>query len=145
MVPVLVKIFATALALSEVLTQPQALKTHFDPTADQAQVVQILRNGCAHMRHAFDIQAIYLDELVSTALDDPKAMGANSAVFHGIKFADLGTAYHQFCKNEPIAKPVVDLSQVIDYFNNAAADLPDPAQLNGKILPSMTTVLDSNG
>ncbi len=142
---ILVKIFATALALSEVLTQPQTLKTHFDSVADQAQVVQILRNGCAHMRQAFGIESINLDELISTALDDPKAMGANVTVFHGINFADLNTAYHQFCKNEPIDKPVVDLSQVIDYFNNAATDLPDPSQLKGKQLPSMSVVLDGKG
>ena len=38
---ILVKIFATALALSEVITQPQAVKTHFDAVADQDKVVQI--------------------------------------------------------------------------------------------------------
>ena len=42
---ILVKIFATALALSEVTTQPQAVKTHFDAMQDRAQVVQILRDG----------------------------------------------------------------------------------------------------
>jgi penicillin-binding protein 1A len=143
--PILVKIFATALALSEVMTQPQAVKTHFDPVADQAAVVQILRDGCAHMRHAFDIESINLDELITTALDDPKAVGANAQVFHGINFADLNTAYHQFCKNETIDKPVVDLGKVIDFFNDAAADLPDPTQLKGKKLPAMSTVLDGAG
>ena len=143
--PILVKIFATALALSEVLTQPQSVKTHFDPATDQAQVVQILRNGCAHMRQAFDIESINVDELITTALDDPKAVGANAAVFHGINFADLNTAYHQFCKNESLDKPVVDLSQVIDFFNNAAADLPDATQLKGKKLPGMSEVLDAKG
>lgn len=145
---ILVKIFATALALSEILTQPQAVKTKFDPAADQAQVVQILRNGCAHMRKAFDIESINLDALISTALDDPKAVGANAEAFHGINFADLKTAYQQFCKNEPIDKPVVDLSQVIAYFNNAAADLPDQSVLDAlknKKLPSMSTVLDGKG
>jgi penicillin-binding protein 1A len=145
---ILVKIFATALALSEVLTQPQAVKTKFDPVTDQAQVVQILRNGCTYMRHAFDIESINLDDLISTALDDPKAVGANAEVFHGINFADLKTAYQQFCKNEPIDKPVVDLGQVVDYFNNAAAELPDQSALDalkGKKLPSMTTVLDGKG
>ena len=53
---ILVKIFATALALSEVTTQPQAVKTHFDPVRTEAKVVQILRDGCAHMRQAFDIE-----------------------------------------------------------------------------------------
>ncbi len=148
MEPILVKIFATALALSEVMTQPQAVKTKFDPATDQAQVVQVLRDGCAHMRHAFDIESINLDELITTALDDPKAVGANAEVFHGINFADLNTAYHQFCKNEPVDKPVVDLGQVMDFYNSAAADLPDQAQLaalKDKKLPSMSTVLDGKG
>ena len=141
----LVKIFATALALSEVTTQPQAVKTHFDPEQDRAQVVQILRHGCAHMRQAFDIESINLDDLISTALNDPKAVGADIKAFHGINFADLNTAYHQFCKNESVANPVVDLGQVIEFFNNAAADLPDPKRLKGRKLPSMSVVLDGKG
>ena len=55
---ILVKIFATALALSEVTTQPQAVKTHFDPVQDRTEVVQLLRDGCAHMRQAFDISPL---------------------------------------------------------------------------------------
>ena len=142
---ILIKIFATALALSEVVTQPQAVKTHFDPFKDQDEVVQILRNGCAHMRRAFDIKSINLDDLISTALNDPKAVGADIKTFHGIKFADLNTAYHQFCKNENVANAVVDLGQVIEFFNNAAADLPDQTQLKGRKLPSMSVVLDGEG
>src|ERR1700677_4744919 len=142
---ILVKIFATALALSQVMTQPQAVKTHFDPAQDRDEVVQILRNGCAYMRRGFDIEAMNLDDLISTALDDPKAPAGDVKAFHGINFADLDTAYRQFCKNEAIAKPVVDLGEVIDFFNNAAADLPDPAQLKGRKLPSMSAVLDGKG
>jgi membrane carboxypeptidase/penicillin-binding protein len=143
--PILVKIFATALALSEVMTAPQAVKTKFDPVADQAAVVKILRDGCAHMRHAFDIESINLDELITTALDDPKAAGANAQAFHGINFGDLNTAYHQFCKNESVDKPVVDLAKVIQFFDDAAADLPDAAQLKDKKLPAMSVVLDGKG
>src|SRR5271170_3749256 len=142
---ILVKIFATALALSEVMTQPQAVKTHFDAAQDQAEVVQILRNGCAHMRQAFDIESLNLDDLIATALNDPKAAGADIKAFHGINFTDLDTAYHQFCKNESVANPVVDLGQVIEFFNNAAADLPDQTQLKGRKLPSMSVVLDGKG
>ena len=142
---ILVKIFATALALSEVTTQPQAVKTHFDPVQDRAQVVQILRDGCAHMRQAFDIESINLDDLISTALNDPKAVGGDIKAFHGINFSDLNTAYHQFCKNESVANPVVDLGQVIEFFNNAAADLPDQTRLKGHKLPSMSVVLDGKG
>ena len=141
---ILVKIFATALALSEVMTQPQAVKTQFDPVRDQDEVVQILRAGCAHMRQAFDIELINLDELIATALDDPKALGADIKAFHGINFADLNTAYRRFCKNENVASPV-DLGEAITYFNNAAADLPDHTRLKGRKLPSMSAVLDGKG
>ena len=142
---ILVKIFATALALSQGTTLPQAIKTQFEPVKDQDEVVQILRSGCAHMKQAFDIESINLDDLIATALDDPKAMGAEIKTFHGLNFTDLNTAYHQFCKNEPIANPVVDMGQVIDFFNKAAADLPDQTILKGKRLPSMSAVLDGNG
>ena len=142
---ILVKLFAAALALSEVTTQPQAVKTHFDPVQDQAEVVQILRNGCGHMEQAFNIESINLDDLISTALNDPTAAGANIPAFHGLNFTDLNTAYHQFCKNEPITSPVVDLGQVIDFFNTAATDLPDPTTLKGRKLPSLSQVLDGSG
>jgi membrane carboxypeptidase/penicillin-binding protein len=142
---ILVKIFATALALSEVMTQPQAVKTHFDPVQDRDEVVQILRNGCAHMRQAFDIESISLDDLIATALDDPKAVAGDIKAFHGINFADLNVAYRQFCKNESVANPVVDLGQAIEFFNNAAADLPDQMPLKGRKLPSMSVILDGKG
>ena len=95
----LVKIFATALTLSQVATAPDAVKTRFDRVQDQPQVAELLRAGCAHMRKAFDIEDINLDELIATALDDPQAIGENK-VFRGINFVDLQTAYKQFCKNE---------------------------------------------
>src|SRR5579872_1373531 len=129
---ILVKIFATALALGQVTTQPQAIKTQFDPVKDQDEVVQILRNGCTHMKQAFDIESINLDDLIATALDDPKAVGADIKAFHGLNFADLNTAYKQFCKNETVPTPVVDLGRVIEFFSSAAEDLPDPARLKGR-------------
>ena len=142
---ILVKIFATALALSEVMTQPQDVKTRFDPAADQEKVVQILRAGCAHMRKAFDIESINVDDLITTALNDQKAVGAGMKAFHGINFADLNVAYHRFCKNENVGTSVVDLGQVIEFFNDAAADLPDHMRLKGRKLPSMSTILDGKG
>jgi membrane carboxypeptidase/penicillin-binding protein len=97
------------------------------------------------MKQAFDIESINIDDLIATALDDPKAMGTEIEAFHGLNFNDLSTAYQQFCKNEPIANPVVDMRQVIEFFNNAAADLPDQNVLKGKHLPSMSVVLDGSG
>ena len=62
----LVKIFATALALSQVTTAPESVATRFDRVADQAAVAQLLGAGCTHMRKAFDIEDINLDELIWT-------------------------------------------------------------------------------
>ena len=113
--------------------------------ADQDQVVQTLRTGCAHMRRAFDIELINLDDLITTALNDQKAVGTDIKAFHGINFADLNVAYHRFCKNENVGNSVVDLGQVIEFFNDAAADLPDHTRLKGRKLPSMSAILDGKG
>src|SRR5438132_13932230 len=115
----LVKIFATALAFSQVTTSPDAVKTQFDRNADQVQVARLLQAGCAHMRKAFDIEDINLDDLIATALEDPQAVTDEIKVFRGINFADLQTAYRQFCQNEQVPKPAVDLGEVIDVYNKA--------------------------
>ena len=83
---ILVKIFATALALSQVTTQPGTVKTEFDPVRDQDEVVRILRAGCAHIRKAFDIEDVNVDELIATAMDDPQALGGSIKALHGLKF-----------------------------------------------------------
>src|SRR3974390_3027250 len=141
----LVKIFATALALSQVTTAPEALKTRFDRTADQAQVSELLRAGCAHMRKAFDIEDINLDELIATAMEDPQAIAGESEAFRGLNFADLLTASRQFCKNEAGPTPAVDLGEVIDFYNKALTDLPDHNKLKGMKLPGASVVLDRKG
>src|SRR6516162_1833013 len=121
----LVKIFATALALSQVTTAPDAVAPRFDRVADQAKVAQLLSAGCTHMRKAFDIEDINLADLIATAMEDPQAIAGESKVFRGINFADLLTAYRQFCKNEKVAAPAVDLGDVIDFYNKALADIPE--------------------
>ena len=141
---ILVKIFATALTLSQVTTAPDAVKTQFDREQDQPQVAQLLRAGCTHMRKAFDIEDINIDELITIALDDPQAIGESKA-FRGINFADLQTAYRQFCKDEKVPVPAVDLGDVIDFYNKAVADLPDHNKLKGLKLPGASVVLDRRG
>ncbi len=142
---ILVKIFATALALSQVTTAPERVATSFDRVADQGAVAQLLRAGCAHMRKAFDIEDINLDELIATAMEDPQAIAGESKAFRGINFADLLTAYRQFCKNEKVAAAAVDLAEVIDFYNKALTDLPDHGKLKGIKLPGASVVLDRKG
>src|SRR6185312_7669394 len=117
----------------------------FDRAADQATVAQLLGAGCTHMRKAFDIEDINLDELIATAMEDPQAIAGESKVFRGINFADLITAYRQFCKNEKVAAPAVDLGDVIDFYNKALTDLPDHNKLKGLKLPGASVVLDRKG
>jgi len=141
---ILIKIFATALALSQVTTRPDAVKTHFEPEADRDEIVQILRDGCAHMRKAFDIEDINLDDLISTAMADPQA-AAGIKSFHGLDFASLHAAYRQFCGNEPVENATFDLGEVVAFYNKAVADLPDHTKLKGLGLAGLTTVLDGKG
>src|ERR1700674_2102398 len=143
--PILVKIFATALALSQVTTQPDAVKTQLDPVRDQAEVVQLLQAGCSHIRKVFDIESINLDDLITTAMDDPQAMSGNIKALHGLKFDDLFTAYRQFCKNEAVPNSPVDIGEVISFYDKAVAELPDHTRLKGLKLSGMSVVLDQKG
>ncbi|MBO0751388.1 MAG: transglycosylase domain-containing protein [Bradyrhizobiaceae bacterium] len=120
------------------------MKTHFDRDSDRQQVVETLQAGCTHVMKAFEIENINIDDLIETAMNDPQAVGASeSREFHGINFGDLHAAYRLFCKRETIP-PVVDLTEVIDFYNKAAADLPvfDKVKLR---LPGVSVVLDGNG
>jgi penicillin-binding protein 1A len=142
---ILVKIFAVALALSQVTTTPDAVKTRFDRASDQEQVGGLLRAGCLHMRKALDIEDINLEDLIATALDDTQGVTDENKAFRGINFADLQTAYRQFCKNETVGAPVVDLGDIIDFYNKAATDLPDHSKLKALKLPGASVVLDRRG
>lgn len=144
---ILIKLFATALTLSQVTTRPDAVKTQFDPATDGPQVVQILRDGCAHMRKAFDIEDINLDDLISTAMEDPTAVAGASApkILHGLDIAELNTSYRQFCKGESPKDSPFDVAAVIAFYNKAAADLPAAETWKDPKLPGVSLILDRAG
>jgi penicillin-binding protein 1A len=143
--PILIKLFATALTLSQVTTRPDAIRTEFDAVRDKGEVTRILRDGCAHMRKAFDIEDINLDELIATAMEDPQAVAGNTKILQGLDLRDLHGAYREFCKNETVTPSSADLSEVIAYYNKAVADLPDHAKLKGSKLPGVSLILDGRG
>jgi hypothetical protein len=105
----LVKVFATALALSLVMTRPDAVKTQFDPATDKAEVMAVLGAGCDAVKKSFDIENIDLDGLIDTVMVDKQAAAGEIAGFKGIKFDDLHLAYKQLCKHEKIDREVIDL------------------------------------
>jgi len=142
---ILIKILASFLALSQVTTRPDAIKTQFDPIRDQAEVTQIMRDGCAHMRKAFDVESLDLDDLIKTAMDDPDAISTEIKALHGLKFDSLITVYRQFCKNEDVKDSPVDVGEVIRFYDGAVADLPDHSRLKGARLAGAGGVLDAKG
>jgi len=141
----LVKMFATALALSQVTAHPGEIKTHFDPDGDRDAVAQLLRDGCTQMRKAFDIEDINLDDLISTAMQDPKGVVGDTKVFRGLDFNDLFTAYKQFCKGETVADSPIDLGAVIDFYDKALTDLPGDDRIKGLKPGGAYAVLDGEG
>jgi penicillin-binding protein 1A len=142
---ILIKILASFLALSQVTTRPDAIKTQFDPVRDQAEVVQIMRDGCAHMRQAFDVESLDLDDLIKTAMDDPDAISSEIKALHGLKFDSLISVYREFCKNEDVKDSPVDVGEVIRFYDGAIADLPDHGRLKGARLAGAGGVLDAKG
>ncbi|MGZ5805472.1 MAG: transglycosylase domain-containing protein, partial [Xanthobacteraceae bacterium] len=142
---VLIKMFATALAMSQVTAQPDKIKAEFDVTKDREVVAQLLRDGCTHMRKAFDIEDVNLDDLISTAMEDPQAMAGEVKAFKGVEFNDLFTAYREFCKNEKVENSPVDLSEVISFYNKALADLPDDTKLKNVKPGGAYEVMDGKG
>ena len=142
---ILIKILATALALSQVTTKPDDVKTQFDPTGDQTEVVELLRAGCGHIRAAFDIESLNLDDLIATAMDDPEALTSDIKVFRGINFGDLYTAYRQYCRNETIPNSPIDAAPIVTFYNKTLADLPSAAQFKHLKLPGTSAILDGKG
>ncbi|MFY9293540.1 MAG: transglycosylase domain-containing protein [Methylorubrum rhodinum] len=144
---ILIKLFATALTLSQVTTRPDAVRTQFDPVKDGPEVVRILRDGCAHMRKSFDIEDINLDELISTAMEDPSAVAGDNApkILHGLDLAELNTSYKQFCKGENPAGSPFEAGAVIAFYNNAVKDLPSAEALRDIKLASASVILDAAG
>jgi hypothetical protein len=106
MEPTLVKIVAAALALSQVFMRPGDVKTHFDPVDGRGEVVGLLQAGCAHLRQAFGIEAIDIDDLIATAVAD------NTEILHGLNLDELLMSYRQFCKDEKRAQSTIDLGAV---------------------------------
>jgi penicillin-binding protein 1A len=142
---ILVKMFATALALAQVTTRPDTLKTEFDPINDQAEVVQLLKDGCTHMRKAFDIEDLNLDVLIDTAMSDPQTVAGEIRAFRGINFDELAIAYKQFCGNGLVESSPFDMKPVIEFYNGVAANLPDHNKLKNLKLPGTSTVMDVKG
>jgi penicillin-binding protein 1A len=142
---ILIKILAMGLALAQVTTTPDNVKTIFDPNEDQAEVVRLLGEGCAHMRQVFDIESINLDDLIATAMEDTEAVSGHIEALRGLKFEDLISVYRQYCKQSDANAPTVDISELISFYNAELYDLPEHDKLKEQAMLTMTVVLDQKG
>jgi penicillin-binding protein 1A len=141
----LTKIFATALVFSQVATAPAELKTSFDENHDQSHVSRLLRAGCAHMRKAFDVEDLNLDDLIETAMEDVDAFSSDQIILRGINVKQLHVAYRQFCKNEDVSESAIDFGEVIRFYNKTLADLPSSLALAELKPPGMTAIIAATG
>src|SRR5262249_47090895 len=124
---------------------PDLVKTEFDPVKDQAEMVSLLRDGCTHFRKAFDIESVNLDNLIATAMDDPKAMDGRIAALQGLQMQDLLKVYQQFCKGTESPPPSDELTALAEFYNETLKDLPDHSKLREEVMLGQTEVLDAKG
>jgi 1A family penicillin-binding protein len=159
--PLVIKIMAVGLTLSQLFTKPvEQFRTSFNPDSDQAQVEQIMHDGCQYMLKEFGAEKIDFDLLFTMMISNIKAAqeragGAQAPVtdqkFTSTNLTDsldiptMYAAYKEFCKNEKPADAPIALGEVISYYNKTLTDLPDPATLKGKKLLESTLVLDPDG
>ena len=116
------------------------------PVADKAEVTQILRDGCAHMRRAFDIEDINLDELIATAMEDPQAVAGDTKVLQGLRPARPARRLSRVLQERDgdAVRPSI-LPRSSPTTTRPSADLPDHAKLKGCKLPGASLVLDGRG
>lgn len=142
---ILIKILAMGLVLAQVSTRPDAVKTEFDPVKDQAEIVSLLRDGCTHFRKAFDIESVNIDDLIATAMDDPKAVNSRIEALHGLQLEDLLKIYQQFCKGTVPPPSSDELAELAKFYNDTLANLPDHSKLREDVMLGQTEVLDAKG
>src|SRR4029077_10056583 len=117
------------------------VRSHAGPGRSRAVAARRVRP----LLKAFDVENINIDELIAVAMNDPQAVEGESKVFRGINLDDLVAAYRQFCKAEAVDAPIVDVSDIIVFYNKATADLPDATRLKEQKLRALNDIFDGKG
>ena len=141
---ILVKMFATALALTQVTTRPESLKTEFDPATDKPTVVQLLKDGCAHMRKAFDIEDLNLDALIEPRWKTP-SRGRRDQGVPRHQLRRPAVAYKQFCGNEPVDNDTLRHEAGDRVLQRRRLQPARSHRLKNLKLPGTSVVLDGKG
>jgi membrane carboxypeptidase/penicillin-binding protein len=166
--PLLVKVFALALTLSQVYTRPpEQFKLEFGP-ADQDVALALLNDGCTYFTKQMDMTPTDLQPLITAYAEAPPAsIAAPSSIapsapdpvkaaskvpelsFESIMTTlNLGVikdAFSSFCMGQKLSNPNIQMSEVFAYYNGVFKDLPDINKLKGLHLPEASTILDRHG
>lgn len=142
------QIFVAAMVVSQVLTDPANIKTHFDPQTEQEQAVAVLRKGCpaiiqqlgAEMGMELTVEQSGISELLNLFISSGQELP-----IPGLKAATLDVAFRKFCKGENVNDPAINMSAIINEYNNSLDRLPDVSKIKGYKLPQSTVVLDVFG
>lgn len=165
----IVKILAVGLTLSQLFTKPpEQFKPQFDPVTEQAQVQQLLGDGCRFMIKEFTAEDMDFDFLFSMMIGNAEDAKANAAkdkadanaiaaaagtpatesfsekLMKQVDLPGLHAAYKQFCKGETVENSPIKLEEVIKYYNASIGTLPDHSKLKGMRLPESSILLDQN-
>ena len=140
----LVKLLAVLLALSQVTTAPDAINTQFDRTRDQEQVAGLLRAGCTHMRKVFDIEGL-VSMIWFRRHSTIRTRLLTKSPISWDQFRRSARGLSSVLRRAKNHRQAIDLGEVIEFYNKAAADLPDHAKLRGLRLPGASILLDSAG
>lgn len=136
----LLKKMALALTVSQIFTRPQ-VQTHFDPTSDYKQVVEIMNDGCKHFQA---VGVKYMPELKDMTPEDIEQMLTAFSKM-GNDSGQLLSAYRLFCTGKAGDDAPAMVSEIVAYYNEAAKDLPDPNKLKKLDLPESSVVMDRDG
>lgn len=158
-----IKILAMGLTLGQLFTKPiEQFKVQFNPDADQAQVAELLGEGCKFMVKEFGAEQVDFNFLFSMMIANIKATQEMAAVpavsekplpdklttvglTEHIDVPSIYAAYKQFCKGEKVENSPIKLNEIIAYYNQTLTNLPDHAKLKTLKLPESTLILDRSG
>lgn len=163
--PLILKILAVGLTLSQIFTKPiDQFKGKFDLNADQAEAQSLLSDGCRFVMKEFsaddedqDLDFIFdlmLQNATNAKNKTQETSTPASATSSSISFAEkltkqldikgLQSIYRTFCKGEKIDSNVLNMQELLTFYNNAMGDLPDHTKLKGMKLPEASILLDKD-
>ncbi len=129
----LLKRLAVALTVSQIFTQPE-VKDQFNPQSDQQQVIEIMNKGCTQIVNDLSVELpelkdLDVEQLLEQIITNARESHQKLSLVSGLDLNEAKAAYRLFCKGQKSDGTNIDVSELINYYNGALNNLPDPKQL----------------